>query len=652
MSYKIIMTVQSAKIIHDGGGVPYTGDYTVKSSPEEDITLATENKVCTRDITVEKFNLQQKIVAPSGSEQEITADQGYDGLESVTVEPIPELNLQTKMVGPDVTTRTYSPDSGYVGFSEFTVEGASLQAKTVTPTTERQNITADSGYDALARVTVEPIPGEYIIPSGTANITDNGTYDVSNYAEAVVEVVSPGVRLQQKTATPTAQQQQITPDQGYDGLSEVTVNAVQLESKTATPTIQQQIIEPDSPNVGLSSVTVEPALLQAKTVTPAQTQQIIEPDGGYYGLSSVTVEPTAVTLPYLTFESPSDFTLEVEDHTKHWDGTLYYSTDTVNWSVWNAAYFLNSANGKLYLRGENNTVITNAAQTTYRWVITGSNVLCIGNIETLLDAQTVANGGHPVMGALAFKHLFYANAALTKAPELPATTLTNDCYQSMFESCINLVTAPALPATTLANNCYTSMFKGCILIQTAPALPATTLANNCYQTMFSGCTGLTAAPALPATTLAAGCYMSMFFGCSSLTTVPALPATTLANSCYMTMFKNCTSLQNAPALPATTLADSCYEGMFNGCSSLITIPALPATVLPDYCYSSMFRSCRLIELSQTQTGTYQNEYRLPTSGTITATGTSSLDGMFYGTGGDTTAIEINTPFYTSNNVIV
>jgi hypothetical protein len=36
--------------------------------------------------------------------------------------------------------------------------------------------------------------------------------------------------------------------------------------------------------------------------------------------------------PYLTFSSPSSFTIGVSDNTKYWDGTLEYSTDTNNWS--------------------------------------------------------------------------------------------------------------------------------------------------------------------------------------------------------------------------------------------------------------------------------------------------------------------------------
>jgi len=48
------------------------------------------------------------------------------------------------------------------------------------------------------------------------------------------------------------------------------------------------------------------------------------------------------------------------------------------------------------------------------------------------------------------------------------------------------------------------------------ALPATTLANYCYQSMFLNCSNLTAVPELPATTLAAACYYSMFQDCTKL----------------------------------------------------------------------------------------------------------------------------------------
>ena len=60
------------------------------------------------------------------------------------------------------------------------------------------------------------------------------------------------------------------------------------------------------------------------------------------------------------------------------------------------------------------------------------------------------------------------------------------------------------------------MFYGCSSLTTAPELPATTLADNCYENMFSACSSLTTVPALPATTLAEGCYMFMFISCTNI----------------------------------------------------------------------------------------------------------------------------------------
>lgn len=83
-------------------------------------------------------------------------------------------------------------------------------------------------------------------------------------------------------------------------------------------------------------------------------------------------------------------------------------------------------------------------------------------------------------------------------------------------------------------------------------LPATTLSQYCYNYMFYGCTGLISAPALPATTLQQYCYQYMFRGCSSLTTAPVLPATSLQRYCYQYMFQNCSKLNYIKAMFTTT----------------------------------------------------------------------------------------------------
>lgn len=383
---------------------------------------------------------------------------------------------------------------------------------------------------------------------------------------------------------------------------------------------------------------------------------------------------------YLTFSSPGEFTIRVDDRTKHWDGTLEYSTDAQNWAVWDGTTTLSSVGGYLYMRGTGNTIITGTVMLepghpqwrSVNFVMTGSNVSCSGNIEYLLDYATVENGEHPAMGFGCFGEMFEDCRALISAPELPATSLTEWCYWSMFlgtaittppelpattlaEGCYfymfgwsSITAAPELPAMTLAEYCYSGMFYDCYSLTTAPELPATTLAEYCYYHMFEECTALTTAPELPAMVMERYCYGSMFSTCTSLTTPPALPATTLAELCYDCMFAFNPALLVPPELPATTLEYRCYGEMFNGCTSLSALPKLPATALTDYCYSAMFRGCSSIKLSTTGGGEYLYEYRIPTSGAGTEALLSIRD-MFEWTGGTFTGTPaINTTYYTTN----
>ena len=69
-------------------------------------------------------------------------------------------------------------------------------------------------------------------------------------------------------------------------------------------------------------------------------------------------------------------------------------------------------------------------------------------------------------------------------------------------------------------------------------LPATTLANDCYYSMFCDCTGLTSAPELPATTLESNCYREMFYGCTNLAYIKAMFTTTPGSSYTNEWVKN------------------------------------------------------------------------------------------------------------------
>ena len=220
----------------------------------------------------------------------------------------------------------------------------------------------------------------------------------------------------------------------------------------------------------------------------------------------------AFDTPYLTFRSAETFSIQI--NAKKWDGTIEYSTDTLNWATWDGTTTINAAlSGDeyfLYLRGTGNTVV-NAGN--YRgFALTGTDIYCEGDIETLRDY----NGNPPAMGTQCYEYLFKGCASLVRAPFLSATVLADSCYYNMFQDCTALTEVPDFPIATMAASCCSGMFKGCSSLSTPPMLPSTSSADSCYAYMFQNCTSLTSLPALPATTTESTCYFYMFDGCTSL----------------------------------------------------------------------------------------------------------------------------------------
>lgn len=99
----------------------------------------------------------------------------------------------------------YFHQPGYYQLTYYVDPSApSYQSKTVTPTTSTQNVTADTGYDALSEVTVNPIPSQYIIPTGNLAITQNGNnINVSQYATVSVNVSGGGSSMNAQSAQST-----------------------------------------------------------------------------------------------------------------------------------------------------------------------------------------------------------------------------------------------------------------------------------------------------------------------------------------------------------------------------------------------------------------------------------------------------------------
>mgnify|MGYP006894420540 FL=1 len=143
-----------------------------------------------------------------------------------------------------------------------------------------------------------------------------------------------GAVLQSKTVSPSESAQTIKADNGYDGLSQVTVNAVsktyvgsgvtKKSAATYTPGTSDQSIASGQYLNGTQTIKGDSNLtaaniksgvkifnvtgsyagsssggnspkLQTKTATPSESTQTISPDSGYDGLSSVTVNAVSKT---------------------------------------------------------------------------------------------------------------------------------------------------------------------------------------------------------------------------------------------------------------------------------------------------------------------------------------------------------------------
>lgn len=134
-----------------------------------------------------------------------------------------------------ITASTHGSREGYISTGDMASNTKQLSTQsgiTITPTASIQTAVA-SGKFTTGTVYVGAIPSNYIIPSGTKNISANGTgIDVTAYASVNVAVPSDAPALQIKTVTYTPSDNQqtdtITPGSGYGGLSEVnvTVNAI------------------------------------------------------------------------------------------------------------------------------------------------------------------------------------------------------------------------------------------------------------------------------------------------------------------------------------------------------------------------------------------------------------------------------------------
>ena len=117
-----------------------------------------------------------------GSNASKAVNSGAYGSSSVTRTKTETLLRQ------DITYPNFTP--GYISSAPNPVVLSTLESHIVTPSTNQQTITPSSNGTYIDSVTINPIPSQYIVPSGTYTVDSSGTKDVTNYASASVPALT------------------------------------------------------------------------------------------------------------------------------------------------------------------------------------------------------------------------------------------------------------------------------------------------------------------------------------------------------------------------------------------------------------------------------------------------------------------------------
>ena len=225
-----------------------------------------------------------------------------------------------------------------------------------------------------------------------------------------------------------------------------------------------------------------------------------------------------------------------KDYQKVHNKNLQFSYDDQNWEDWTEAKTI-YAGEKLYVRGLDDYVLNNTASIGNKFfTISQGYVECHGNIMSLCNNSNIIKSH-------SFQYLFCGEAYLKTAPDIIADEVESYGCWWMFQNCSNLKSIDKIDVKKVGLSGFSQMFYNCQSLVNIPSiLPATELSDYCYQRMFNGCKSLVTAPELPVTTLKPYCYYYMFKDCTSLVRAPYLPASQLVNGCYDSMFYNCSKL--------------------------------------------------------------------------------------------------------------
>ena len=180
-------------------------------------------------------------------------------------------------------------------------------------------------------------------------------------------------------------------------------------------------------------------------------------------------------------------------------------------------------NGGITLANDIHYTINNGAEQTIAKNTSGAYDIAVkkGDVVQFYSINTSLGGGSTVAGARGTTRAVDDGAKYINIRPSMKTEIYGN-VMSLLKGKDNLESA----TTIEANNAFYGLFAGADKLvnntERLLVLPATTLTEGCYDNMFSGCKGIEKAPELPAPKLEKGCYQEMFYDCAKLNHVKCL----------------------------------------------------------------------------------------------------------------------------------
>ena len=388
---------------------------------------------------------QDKTVSPSTSQQTITADEGYTGLGTVTINAMPALTLPTTVsnsatsgytkkvtIGRSTSTQYINIGTGYNSAGGYYEISAVADGTAGTPTATKGTVSNNSisitpsvtnitGYitGGTKSGTAVTVSASELV-SGNKAISANGTnIDVTNYATVSVSVGS-DINNQNKTVTPSESEQSITADSGYSGLGTVVVEAI------SSTYVGSGITQRTSSSLTVSGATVS---------VPA----------GYYA-EAASKSVTTMTLPTATSASAT---------------SGYMSKATISRSISdqyiNIAPGYNNAGGYYKISAIANGGATNSgsASGSSATITTGTNTITLTKSISITPTVTEGYISNGTAGNVSVA--LTASAAVNPTPTVSGATVTIPVgyYTEAATASVSSMTLPTTAASS-ATSGYTS----------------------------------------------------------------------------------------------------------------------------------------------------------------------------------------------------